>query len=82
MTNEEKYKNLILSLAYSATLCDNMGDMWNDINKVLEEIGEKELANADHDYDEEDEENDDVEPESEFTKIMKSRGIKTVWGSD
>lgn len=76
---DDKYKKALLSLAYSATLCDHMGDMWSDINKVLKDVGETELAEADHEYGDEDENGD---CDSEFTLFMKKRGVKTVWGVD
>lgn len=80
MKTAQEYHNLILSLAASATLADHMGDMWSDINKVLEDIGEKELADADHEIDEENE--DEGTASSEFTRILAGRGIKTVWDTE
>ena len=66
MKTPEEYHKLILSIVASATIADHMGDMWDDLNKVLEEIGEKELT-EDHD---------------ELHDKLAKRGIKTVWGSE
>ena len=62
----EQLKQKILELIASATLADNMGDMWDDLNKVAEDIGEKDLV---EDYD-------------ELPKKLYQRDIKTVWGSE
>lgn len=64
--NAEEYKNKILQLIASATLSDHMGDMWDDLNKVAEDIGEGELV-SDHD---------------ELPKKLHERGITTVWGTE
>lgn len=63
---DKDYKAMILSLVASATLCDHMGDMWNDLNFVLKEMGEDDL----------------LEEFDELPKKLHLRGIKTVYGSE
>lgn len=69
------YKQKLYALIASATISDHMGDMWEDIYKVLKDIGDTELIDADRDY-------DDEEGRTEFDKILNARGVKTVWDTE
>lgn len=60
-------REIILSLVASATLSDNMGDVWDDLRTALKKIGEEELANADIEY--------------ELPELLAQRGIKTIYGT-
>jgi hypothetical protein len=63
---EQKINNFILSL----TICDNLGDVWDDVNTIFLKEDE-ELKNADKEnYSEDDEE------DSDFVKIIRQRGAK------
>jgi len=44
-TKEEMdYKELLLKLLASLTLCDHEGDIWDDVNTVLEVLGMKHIG--------------------------------------
>lgn len=65
---QTKINDFLLAL----TLCDHIGDVWDDVNSIFLEDDE-ELKNADKEYHGED---DDEEAKSDFTKILRKRGAK------
>jgi len=60
----KEYHEKILQLIASATLADHLGDLWDDLNKLAEDIGEADLV---EDYD-------------DISNKCAKRGITTIWG--
>jgi hypothetical protein len=65
---EPDYKQLLLSLIRSLGLADHMGDVAEDVQKILQEIDDP-LAKV------------EWEDLSDLGSKLSDRGIKTVWGS-
>ena len=64
------YRKIILDFAASLTLCDHMGDVCGDLQKVMDLIGVK----CDVDLSE--------GSKGPFRKILHDLGAKTLWGSE
>jgi hypothetical protein len=62
-------KNYILSIVASLCLCDHMGDVIDDIGKMLEDIGYGNIMENDFDC------------SSELLQYLP-KGTKTLWDSD
>lgn len=62
---EPDYRKLLLNFIGSLTLCDHMGDVSNDVNEVLEQMGL----------------NIEWEDWPDLAKELHAMGAETVWGT-
>jgi hypothetical protein len=64
------YRKILLDFAASLTLCDHMGDVCDDLQKVMDLIG----VECDVDLSE--------GSKGPFKKILRGLGAKTLYGTD
>lgn len=67
MKKEEiNYKELLLKLCASLTLCDHMGDVWDDVNTVLKRIGMGHIGHTAEEF-------------GDLGRDFAKEGITTLW---